>query len=392
MNRHRPEGARFASAISEHPVAAQAVGELAGQVLDQLDGSRADLVVAFVSPHFAGAVDDVAGVLRAVLHPRALVGGTFAAVVGVGREVEDSPAISLWAASSDALTTRVIHLDVVADGESTALVGWPDAHEPAVAGAHTLLLLGDPFSFPTDAVLQVVGSARPDLQVIGGMASAATGPGGNHLIADEQVVTRGAVGVLLGGEPIHAAVSQGCRPVGQPFVVTAVDGSYVQELGGRPALERLQELALTLDDDEREQLREGLHVGLVVDEHRADFGRGDFLVRNVIGLRPEDGALAVGAAVEVGQTLQFHVRDHVTADEDLRHLLAPRTADAALLFTCTGRGARLFGTPDHDARVIGDAFGPIPLAGAFCAGELGPVAGRNHVHGFTASVALFGEK
>ncbi|MEP6624843.1 MAG: FIST N-terminal domain-containing protein [Acidimicrobiia bacterium] len=378
---------RYASAISEHPVAAQAVGELAGSVLEQLEGSRVDLLVVFVSPHFAGATEDIGGVLRAVLEPRVLVGSTNAAVIGAGREVEGRAAIALWAAHFDAGTSRVVKLAVDPYDDGVALVGWP---ADSVADAHTLLLFADPFTFPVDGVLRAFAVSHPHLQVIGGMASAANGPGVNRRFADDLVLDRGAVGVLLtGDDPVTAVVSQGCRPIGQPYTVTAVDGNYVQELGGRTALERLQEVAAAMPVDEREHLQRGLHVGLVVDEHLVDFGRGDFLVRNVLGARSDDGALAIGATVEIGQTLQFQVRDAAAADADLRHMLAGQSAQAALLMTCTGRGEHLFGTPNHDAGLVRDLLGPIPVAGGFCAGEIGPVGGANHVHGFTASLALF---
>ena len=200
---------------------------------------------------------------------------------------------------------------------------------------------------------------------------------------------RGAVGVIVRGAAIETVVSQGCQPAGRPFTVTEVDGNHIVTLGGQPAMERLRELAADLDDAGREQLATGLHIGTVVDEHLMDFGPGDFLVRNVVGARPDDGAIAVAAEPELGQTVQFHVRDAAAADADLRRSLTGHEADAALLFTCTGRGRHLFGVPDHDAFAIADALGRVPLAGAFCAGEIGPVAGSNHVHGFTASLALF---
>ena len=164
----------------------------------------------------------------------------------------------------------------------------------------------------------------------------------------------------------------------------------MRELGGKPALERLAEVANALTDDERQLLARGLHVGLVVDEHQAEFGRGDFLVRNVVGANRQDGSITVGTQVGVGQTVQFQVRD-----ADRRRRGPPRCSwpgrrpNAALLFTCTGRGIRLFGTPDHDAGLVEELLGPVPVAGAFCAGELGPVGGHNYVHGFTASLALF---
>jgi small ligand-binding sensory domain FIST len=383
----------YAAALSRHPVPGQAVGEVAGSVLEQLDGERPDVLVCFASPHLVGAFDEVAATLRRLLEPGVLLGATTAAVIGGGHEAEEVPALSAWAArlAGDVVP---VGLQMVQTPDGPAVAGWPD--DQRAVGAHTLVMLADPFTFPVEAFLDRLGEDRPGLQVIGGMASAAHGPGGNRLVLDGDVRAEGAVGVLLAGAPaVTTVVSQGCRPVGEPYIVTDAEDNVVRTLAGRPALERLAEVAEALPDEERRLLAQGLHVGLVVDEHRAEFGRGDFLVRNVLGASRETGAISVGTTVGVGQTLQFHVRDAVAADEDLRVLLAEAAGgegggvDAALLFTCTGRGRRLFGVDSHDAGVVDELLGPLPVAGAFCAGELGPVGGHNHVHGFTASLALF---
>jgi small ligand-binding sensory domain FIST len=378
---------RFAAALSQHPIASHAVGEAAGQVLDQLDGENPDLLVLFASPHFVGAMEDVAATLRTLLDPGIVLGGTASSIIGGAHEVEDEPALSVFAARlPDAhLTPVCLRVEETPDGH--ALIGWPDTE----ATPRSLVLFADPFSFPVDAFLARCNQDAPRLQVIGGMASAARGPGGNRLVLDERVVNDGAVGAVVGGDlDVSTVVSQGCRPIGQPFVVTRSERNLVHELGGRPALTRLQELAASVSDEDRSLLRQGLHLGIVVDEQQDEFARGDFLVRNVLGGDQESGTLAVGDVVEIGQTVQFQVRDAGSADEDLRVLLARAdAADGALLFTCNGRGRHLFGSPDHDAGLVEELLGPIPLAGAFCAGEIGPVGGRNYVHGFTASLALF---
>lgn len=381
--------ARYAAALSCHPVPAVAVGEVAGEVLEQLDGERPDLLVVFASPHLAGAFDDVVTGARRLLEPEVAIGTTAVAVAGGAREVEDGPALALFAAAwgGGAVTPVRLVTDVTSAGPVVRGVpGVPD--EPAAARG-TLLLLADPFSVPVVDVLRAGDGARGPI-VIGGLASAARAPGGNRLALDDAVVTDGAVGVLLDPSvPVRAIVSQGCRPVGQPFTITDARDNVVLELGGRPALTRLEELVAAADDGERALLRQGVHVGVVVDEHRVDFERGDFLVRNLLGADRSTGALAVGDEVEVGQTLQFHVRDAGAADEDLRALLAGAAARAALLFTCNGRGSRFFDVADHDTGVVDELLGPLPLAGAFCAGEIGPVGGRSFLHGFTASMALF---
>jgi small ligand-binding sensory domain FIST len=230
------------------------------------------------------------------------------------------------------------------------------------------------------------------------MASGVRGPGECRLLLGDAVHDHGAVGVLLGGAVgLRSVVSQGCRPIGRPFVVTKAQDNVIVQLGGRAPLAVLQELWQTLDDRDKRLFQQGLHVGRVINEYQGDFQRGDFLVRNVVGLDRTTGALAITDRVRVGQTLQFHVRDAATADEDLHALLqldlsaaAGRPA-GALLFSCNGRGTRLFETPDHDAAALRAEAGDIPVAGFFAQGELGPVGGQNFIHGFTASVALFEE-
>lgn len=172
----------------------------------------------------------------------------------------------------------------------------------------------------------------------------------------------------------------------------------IYELGGRPPLVRLQELAAALPARDRELLAQGLQLGMVIDEYQAERGQGDFLIRGVIGAEPESGAIVVSDEMEVGQTVQFHVRDADSADQDLRRTLdrevtaaGGRRAGGALLFTCNGRGSRMFSEPDHDAGLLAKTLGDMPVAGFFCAGELGPVGGQNFLHAFTASIALFPE-
>jgi small ligand-binding sensory domain FIST len=363
---------RFAAAISEHPVTATAVGEVAGEVLERLGGAPPDLALLFVTEAHAGALEDAARAVRTILSPGVLVGCAAAAIAGPAREVEEQPGVSLWAGRVGPVAPLLL---------GPGLHGWPPEGLGFTPSA--VVLIGDPFSFPAEAFLEATGP----LPVVGGMASAGRGPGAARLALDGRVVTSGAVGAVLGA-PVRTLVSQGCRPIGSPYIVTRAERNVVYELGGRPAVERL--LGMGLDEDDVRLVNQGLHLGLVVDEHKAEFGRGDFLVRNVIGADQDNGAIAVGDMVEVGTTAQYHVRDAATADEDLRSMLAEAgPAAGALLFTCNGRGSALFGMPDHDAAVLDEALDGAPVAGFFAAGEFGPVGGRNFLHGFTASVALF---
>lgn len=375
----------FAHALSLHPDAAEATGEVIGSVLDRFAGPP-DLAVLFCSPHHTGAVADIAAAVRTLVRPGVLVGSTAVAVVGGAQEIEDEPAVALWAAGLPE-RPRPLRLTATETPSGLALSG---VSRTTFAPGDVLLLLADPFSLPVDAIVEALGGLDPPVPVVGGMASAAAHLGGNRLVLDGEVTDAGGVGVVLpAAVATSVVVSQGCRPLGQPMIVTKADGNLLVELAGRPALDRLEEAVAAASPDERSRLAAGLHVGIAIDEHRMTFGPGDFLVRNVVGADRDAKALAVAQRVPVGTTVQFHVRDAEAADDDLRTLLAGQAGDAALVFTCNGRGRHLFGVPDHDARVVQAAVAPGAVAGMFCAGEIGPVGGRSFVHGFTASVVFF---
>ena len=379
-----PGDTRYASALSEHADSAQAASDVANEVLQRI-GPSPDLAVVFVTPPHRDAVVDVVEAIRAVLQPQTLLGATAVAVLGGRREIEQEPAVSLFAARSGSAARRIrLHAE---SGDE----GWIISGMPAdVVGFRSMLLLADPFTFPVDALLQRLRRDEPGLAVVGGMASAAVRPGENRLVLDESVYPDGAVGVLLAEDVSpQSVVSQGCRPIGRPYIVTRTDGQLIYELGGKPAFERLLSTLGHLSPADNRLAEQGLHCGIVIDERKEEFERGDFLIRGVLGADRESGAVAIGDVVSVGATVQFQVRDAASADEDLRELLAGRAGRGALVFTCNGRGQRLFGTPDHDAAVISDFLGTSTLAGMFCAGELGPVGGRNALHGFTASLAIF---
>jgi small ligand-binding sensory domain FIST len=384
----------FAAALSEHPLATHAIGEVVGAVLDQLaleDGEAVDLAAVFVTAPHVGVLEDVASTVRALLHPRALIGASAVSVLAGGHEAEETSAMSVFAARwrrPSPIGLTPVRLDDFVDAEA-----WVETAPLAdAAEGSTLLFLADPFSVFTREVLHALAERRPDIAVIGGMASAAQGPGGNRLVLDGQVVTTGAVGVLVDpAAQIGTIVSQGCRPIGEPLIVTKSERNVLYEIGGERALDRLLESVRALPPEDLALASNGLHLGRAVDESKADFSRGDFVIRNVIGVDKEVGAVAVGDLIDIGTTVQFHIRDAASADEDLRELVSGVPADGALMFTCNGRGARFFGEPDHDAAIVSEALGTRALAGMFCAGELGPVGGHNFLHGYTASLALFSE-
>jgi small ligand-binding sensory domain FIST len=382
-------GTKVGAALS---VSAEARSAAVGATLDAaraLEGSEASLAIVFASAHFAEEAEAVVDAVHEAVAPQALAGCVAEAVVGTGKEVESQPAISVWLAHLET-DVHTFHCRVFENDGRADLAGWPE--EPAAA----YLLMVDPFSFPAGALLNALNERAPaSAPIIGGIASGATTRGETRLFLDRRVVDSGAVGVALMGDVV-ALVSQGCRPVGPVLTVTRSEGNVIFELGGKPPVQRIQELYASLASHDRELMTEGLLVGRVIDEYKTEFDRGDFLVRGIIGADPESGAMAVGDAISVGQTIQFHVRDEASADEDLRSTLkvardivGDDSIAGGLLFTCNGRGSRMFSNPDHDAALLASELGNPPVAGFFCGGELGPVGSKNFLHGFTASMALF---
>ena len=370
--------------------AREAARRAVGEARVPLGEAPASFAVLFASAHFLGSAEALVEAVAEEAGRPPLIGCVAEAVAGGAREIESGPAVALWLAAGLG-PVETFAMEFVRTSGGGAFGGY--RFEPG-PGMH--LMICDPFTFPVGDLLAHLNSRVPGALVMGGMASGGLRLGQRRLFLDGQVLSSGAVGAHLPRAEVHALVAQGCRPVGDPYTVTRAEGNVIQELGGRPPLTRLRELAAALPGRERELLAQGVHLGLVINEYQAEPRQGDFLIRGVVGADPESGAIAVGDEVEVGQTVQFHVRDADSADEDLRRTLERETtalggrrAAGALLFTCNGRGSRMFPEPDHDAGLMAKLLGEIPVAGFFCAGELGPVGGQNFLHTFTASIALF---
>jgi len=358
-------------------------------------GGPADVAVAFVSGSYGDAIRPAMEGLADVTGVAATLGVTAEAILANASEYEAAPVAAVWLARLPAARIVPFSLAHAQTPDGGMFVGWPPEPDGAWPDNAGVILLADPFSFPVDAFIRRMEEDHPGVPIVGGMASGGQAPGTNTLVAGPRSYDAGAVGFVVGGAArLRPVVSQGCRPIGRPLVITKAEDNVIVELGGRPALERLREVYGELGPADRQLVRSSLHIGRVASEYQDRFERGDFLVRNVVGADPESGVIAVGDLVRTGQTIQFHVRDAASADEDLRALLgrereAGTAAAGALVFSCNGRGTRLFAAPDHDARALQETLGPIPAAGFFAQGEIGPIGRRNCLHGFTASIALF---
>ncbi len=414
---------QMAAGLSSHPKAAGAVDQVCEQVAAGLPKGPVDLAILFFSAHHSPHAAEMLATLRRQLDPKCIVAASAEAVIGGGVELERVPGVSLLAGSLPGVTVAPFTSDDLepADDSPDGLERLESAID-AGPSLRATFFIADPFTVPMVKLLPAMNAAKrdagaPSAAIIGGMASGSRAPGGNVLILNDRVMHGGAVGVSLSGAMrVDAVVSQGCKPFGPTTVITKARHNMILELGGRATREVVGEAIASLGDKAKDTLKEGLLVGLVINEYKERFGRDDFLIRSVVGLNPEDGSIAVGDLVKVGQTIRFHHRDKATAAEDLAMLMdAQRLHDrpaGVLLLTCNGRGQKLFGYPHNDASTVARTFLPpvsgeevakgglvfspgvrasVPMAGFFCAGEIGPVGEESYLHGQTACVVMFRE-
>ncbi len=390
---------KWGSTISQHPKT-----ELA--TLDAIDGASlvlgdatVDLAFVFLSPqHIAGAVG-VLEVLAERFPGAVLLGCSAQSCIGGGLEIEEGPSLSLTLAHLPDVSLHPFHItpdSLVRTAQAPEQ--WLDVTGVRPEDDPAFVLLGDPFTGDTEALIHSLAVAYPDAVQIGGIASGSRQPGNDVLLLQDGVLSQGYVGLALSGDlVIDTVVAQGCRPIGQPMFVTRGEGNVIFEIDGRPPLEILSELAADASERELRLLQTSLFIGVQMNPERVELGRGDFLVRNVLGADHDTGALAIGARVEVTQVVQFQIRDGETAAEDLSLALSQHRdsypkASSALLFSCLGRGRGMYGVESHDSDAFRRIAGDVSVSGFFCNGEIGPVDGRTFLHGYTSSFGIFRPK
>lgn len=417
-----PTTTAFAHAVSAHPEPSVAADQLSAQLADAL-GPEPDLVILFIAGGLVASAPSLAARVREHLRPGRLLAVTASGVIAGETELERRPAVS-------AIGARLPGIDVlpITDTEVMSLADDPRAGIEALRSRSTkthaaTFLVADPFSVPVNGILPGLNAAHghgfeasdEDAPVLfGGLASGAETPGGNVIVLDDQVTHQGAAGLALFGDiRCDMAVSQGCRPIGDDRVVTASRGNLVLELGGKPALGVVKSIVAGLGEDDRKLLGGGLFLGRAINDHKQMLGRGDYLIRNVVGADEQSEAIAVADVIPPGRSVRLHLRDATTATEDLELLLDAQRLydrpDGMMLVSCTGRGERFFGRQNHDAVAIQRAFLPqesgveaaksgesiapndrlVPLAGFFAAGEIGPIGRQSFLHGFTSCLACF---
>jgi len=391
---------QFASSITQEKDPSAALRTLCEDVLKSLSHPPT-LALFFVSPSYNADWVELSKKLRGILGNPLLIGCSSSGVIGNDLEVEFLPAMSLVAAHLPGVTLHPFTVSPI-ELELSRGIGkrWSTRIGVSSKEFPSFIIIPEPFSCDAMKLLEDLNQDFKERPVIGGLASGAMEPGENFLFLNDEVIREGAVGVALTGNiSLETIVSQGCRPVGERYIVTKVEENAILELKGKPSVDILGELFATLSSQDRALAQYSLFLGVVMDEMKSEFRRGDFLIRNVVGADPTTGALIVGDRLNVGQTVQFHLRDAKTSAEDLRTLLEERLPSfksdpprGMLLFSCQGRGRELYGKPHHDIRLIRSFAGESAIAGFFCNGEIGPVGGKTYLHGYTSSLGIFREK
>ena len=372
----------------------ESVRQCSEQVKAALGDNQIDLVIAFAAGYSSEEMDLHLGKVQSLTGATTVIGCSCETAIGGPLELEHEKALSLWAAHWPGASILPMHLTYERAVDGGAIVGWPQETDDPWPEDSFLILLAEPFDFPADILLERMNEDRPGTKIAGGMTSGAYQPRQARLIFNDATKSSGAVAVRVNGVPVSTLVSQGCRPIGEPMVITASERNIIQQLGGESALQQLRDLFRQLPTRDQSMVQSGLHVGRVINEYQDKFSYGDFLIRNVVAVDEELETISIGDYVRTGQTVQFHIRDEDSASAELAQMLASakpvgQEFRSSLVFTCNGRGLNLFSDPHHDAAMIQTKLGALPSAGFFAAGEIGSVGKQNFMHGFTASVVLF---
>jgi small ligand-binding sensory domain FIST len=353
---------------------------------------RGYVALVFLSGHARDAAHEILHVVRRVSGARTVVGCSGVGVLTEQRELEGESAAAVLVIQDDRLVASPISIASLAGGGAGLARAIADSAEATVAEGGSLVLLPDPRGFDPRALLGGLAEALGPVPVLGAVAAGMDEP---IELCNTQTLAGGLAGVALSGPAPLIGVAQGCAPIGEPYVVTRAEGNVMHQIAGRPALEILREAVDTVENAEERIPRAGLFAGLAMDPAKSPLERGDFLVRNLMGVDPRSGAVAVAELVRVGQTIQFQLRDARASREDLlatlaalRARLGGRRPAFGCYFNCAGRGQGLYGIVDHDVKLIREALGEFPLAGFFGNGELAPVGRQNFLHTYTGALLL----
>ncbi|MGF1674281.1 MAG: FIST N-terminal domain-containing protein [Rivularia sp. (in: cyanobacteria)] len=393
---------QWINVLSTRPSLEAAISEVVEEALIKLS-AKPNLGLVFISSAFTSEYSRLLPLLAQQLDVPVLIGCSGDGIVGTNgwgqaQELEAQAGLSLTLACLPSVNIRPFHIiaEELPDLDSspdawTDLIGLPPNPTPQ------FILLSSNFASGINDLLKGLDFAYPGSVTVGGQASG--GEMGNNiaLFCNNKLYHQGTVGVALAGNiKLDPIVAQGCRPIGIPYQISKCDRNIILELDEQVPLILLRDLIASLSEEEKILAQNSLFVGVAMDEFKQDLHPGDFLIRNILGVDPTTGAIAVGDYLRPGQRLQFHLRDAQTSAQDLEFLLkkyrAEKTSDpspvGALMFSCLGRGQGLYRKPNFDSTLFRRYIKDIPVGGFFCGGEIGPVGASTFLHGYTSVFAI----
>jgi FIST C domain/FIST N domain len=371
-------------AVMQAFCAAQATGSdwrvACRSCIEQLAGlpPGANLGFVYASEPLSSALDLIVGEMRAATGISQWVGTGSAAVCASGREYASGGALTLLITALPDGSFRMFDRLDAAEGGARAPGPWRRAEGPAFGVAH-----GD----ARQARLpETLAGLADDVFLVGGLCA----PRGSALQIAGAPTEGGLSGVVLDSAqvPLVTGLSQGCTPIGPVHEVSASRGSWLSGLDGRPALAVLEEEVGDILARRPGRIGGFIHAALPVEGS----DRGDYLVRNLLGIDATNGAIALGTALRRGDRLMFVKRDADAARVDLNRMLDDlrtrtqgRPVRGALYHACVARGANLFGPGSAELGMIEEALGPVPLAGFFADGEIF----HNRLYAYAGVLTLF---
>ncbi len=392
---------RAATGMSTGSDLGGAAEDAASQAMRRLSAwgaDRADVVLAFCTAGRPDALGPVLRAIRKICRTGSLAGCSGAGVLTEQGEVEGTRSVAVLAVASDTVRATPFFArdlkgrDVDAGREIGRLV------RPLLDDNPLVILFPDTLSCSPEPLFDGLHEMAGEVPVVGGGAACRSGSRTFQFCGGDASSNAVSGVVLTGAIVCSVGVTQSCLPVGRPWRVTDATGNGIKTLDGVPAVHALlQSLAGPGREPSQDlhKLAPHLFVAFPACTGR-DLRRGQYIVRSILGVDPDDGSVYVGREVAIGETIAFALRDPDGARDDLKEMLGECVAiagrpDLGLYFNCCARGRGLYGVGDIDTAYIHNAFTDLPLVGFFGYAEVASLGGRARLHNYSGVMTLVSE-
>jgi len=348
-------------------------------------GSRqATLGLIYVTDYLA---DDLKNILRHLTDQTGIsqwVGTVGMGICAGGTELFDRPAMAVMTLSLDEQDYEIIH--TINDEEKplpAATQEWIAKTTPLLGIVH-----GDSNNPKIQHMVEEFARTSGSFLVGGLTASRQTSYQVAGSLENGGLTGGGLSGVLFAPSvEVATGLSQGCSPIGESHIVSDCVDNVIVGIDGRGALDVFKEDIGDVLARDLNRVAGYIHAAFPIEGSDT----GDYLVRNLVGIDPEHGWLAVGGDIKLGERILFVRRDPQSAEEDLVSMVTklkkrlPGDPKGGVYYSCIARGPNMFGTEGREAEIIHDILGDFPLIGFYANGEIS----NDRLYGYTGVIALF---